>query len=105
MLITIIEYLQVSIVLNIEAMPSTDTHSPQSEHQQRPLQAAWVERSKRCVYLFSVGVAFAFVLNLLQRQRKVRIFPPGVFGDILNSAWWVPPACGVAASECLHIVS
>lgn len=64
-----------------------------------PAYIAPIERLKRCAYLFAVGVAFALVLNLLQRQRKVTIFPPGVFGDILNSAWWVPPACGLAASE------
>ena len=55
--------------------------------------------ARRSLYLFTVGVAFAFVLNLLQRQRQVTIFPPGVFGDILNSAWWVPPACGLAAGK------
>jgi len=62
-------------------------------------QATLIDITKRALSLFCVGVVFALVLNLLQRQRKVTIFPPGIFGDVLNSAWWVPPAVGLAASK------
>lgn len=47
--------------------------------------------------LFSVGVFLALVLNLLQVQRNVTLFPPDVISSIFSSAWWVPPCCGTAS--------
>lgn len=47
--------------------------------------------------LFSVGVFLALVLNLLQVQRNVTLFPPDVLSSIFSSAWWVPPCCGTAS--------
>lgn len=47
--------------------------------------------------LFSVGVFLALVLNLLQVQRNVTLFPPDVLSSIFSSAWWVPPCCGSAS--------
>ncbi|XP_055330001.1 insulin-induced gene 2 protein-like [Paramacrobiotus metropolitanus] len=52
----------------------------------------------RTLVLFAVGVVFALVLNLLQVQRKVTLFPPEVLASIFSSAWWVPPCCGAAAA-------
>uniref|UniRef100_A0A674M9P4 Insulin-induced gene protein n=1 Tax=Takifugu rubripes TaxID=31033 RepID=A0A674M9P4_TAKRU len=43
--------------------------------------------------LFSVGVFLALVLNLLQVQRNITLFPPDVLSSIFSSAWWVPPCC------------
>lgn len=51
----------------------------------------------RGAMLFSVGVFLALVLNLLQVQRNVTLFPPDVISSIFSSAWWVPPCCGTAA--------
>ncbi|KAL5006594.1 hypothetical protein ScPMuIL_015400 [Solemya velum] len=48
--------------------------------------------------LFVVGVFFALVLNLLQIQREVTVFPPEVLASLFSSAWWVPPSCGMAAA-------
>uniref|UniRef100_A0A6I8N499 Insulin-induced gene protein n=1 Tax=Ornithorhynchus anatinus TaxID=9258 RepID=A0A6I8N499_ORNAN len=48
--------------------------------------------------LFAVGAALALVLNLLQVQRHVTLFPPDVLAGALGSAWWVPPCCGTAAA-------
>ena len=56
----------------------------------------WVQRS---LVLFSVGVVLALVLNLLQVQRNVTLFPEEVIATIFSSAWWVPPCCGTAAGE------
>lgn len=50
--------------------------------------------------LFSFGVVLALVLNLLQIQRNVTLFPDEVIATIFSSAWWVPPCCGTAAGEC-----
>ncbi|KAJ8775829.1 hypothetical protein J1605_016056 [Eschrichtius robustus] len=55
----------------------------------------WVQRS---LVLFSVGVVLALVLNLLQVQRNVTLFPEEVIATIFSSAWWVPPCCGTAAA-------
>ena len=46
--------------------------------------------------LFIIGVFFALVLNLLQVQRQVTLFPD-VLDNVFSSAWWVPPTCGTAA--------
>ncbi|RXN07099.1 insulin-induced gene 2 protein-like [Labeo rohita] len=51
----------------------------------------------RAAMLFMVGVFLALVLNLLQVQRNVTLFPPDVITSIFSSAWWVPPCCGTAA--------
>ncbi|XP_053732294.1 insulin-induced gene 2 protein isoform X2 [Synchiropus splendidus] len=48
--------------------------------------------------LFSVGVFLSLVLNLLQVQRNVTLFPPDVMSSIFSSAWWVPPCCGSAST-------
>ncbi|KAG8506121.1 Insulin-induced gene 1 protein [Galemys pyrenaicus] len=53
----------------------------------------------RSLVLFSVGVVLALVLNLLQVQRNVTLFPEEVIATIFSSAWWVPPCCGTAAGE------
>ncbi|XP_069080441.1 insulin-induced gene 2 protein isoform X2 [Pleurodeles waltl] len=50
-----------------------------------------------CV-LFLVGVFLALVLNLLQIQRNVTLFPPDVISSIFSSAWWVPLCCGTASA-------
>lgn len=50
-----------------------------------------------CV-LFFVGVFLALVLNLLQIQRNVTLFPPDVISSIFSSAWWVPLCCGTASA-------
>ncbi|KAI7808967.1 insulin-induced gene 2 protein [Triplophysa rosa] len=52
----------------------------------------------RAAALFTVGVFLALVLNLLQVQRNVTLFPPDVISSIFSSAWWVPPCCGSAAA-------
>ncbi|KAM7380963.1 hypothetical protein PAMP_004227 [Pampus punctatissimus] len=41
----------------------------------------------RGAMLFSVGVFLALVLNLLQVQRNVTLFPPDVISSIFSSAW------------------
>ncbi|KAJ8350577.1 hypothetical protein SKAU_G00257070 [Synaphobranchus kaupii] len=51
----------------------------------------------RGVTLFSVGVFLALVLNLMQFQRNITLFPPDVIGSIFSSAWWMPPCCGTAS--------
>lgn len=48
--------------------------------------------------LFFVGVSLALVLNLLQVQRNVTLFPPDVISSIFSSVWWVPPSCGMASA-------
>lgn len=53
----------------------------------------------RGALLFSVGVFLALVLNLLQVQRNVTLFPPDVLSSIFSSAWWVPPCCGTASGR------
>lgn len=53
----------------------------------------------RGAMLFSVGVFLALVLNLLQVQRNVTLFPPDVISSIFSSAWWVPPCCGTASGR------
>lgn len=56
----------------------------------------------RAAMLFMVGVFLALVLNLLQVQRNVTLFPPDVISSIFSSAWWVPPCCGTAAGTQTH---
>ncbi|XP_074071110.1 insulin-induced gene 2 protein isoform X1 [Macrotis lagotis] len=52
----------------------------------------------RGIVLFLIGVFLALVLNLLQIQRNVTLFPPDVIASIFSSAWWVPPCCGTASA-------
>lgn len=60
----------------------------------------------RGIVLFFIGVFLALVLNLLQIQRNVTLFPPDVITSIFSSAWWVPPCCGTASGKfscvCMH---
>lgn len=56
---------------------------------------------QRSVVLFVVGAFMALVLNLLQVQRNVTLFPDEVISTLFSSAWWVPPCCGTAAGEFL----
>jgi hypothetical protein len=44
---------------------------------------------QRSLVLFSVGVVLALVLNLLQIQRNVVLFPDEVIVTMFSSAWWV----------------
>ncbi|KAH0627601.1 hypothetical protein JD844_003531 [Phrynosoma platyrhinos] len=53
---------------------------------------------QRSLVLFVVGTFLALVLNLLQIQRNVTLFPEEVISTIFSSAWWVPPCCGTAAA-------
>lgn len=54
---------------------------------------------RRGLVLFTVGVVLALVLNLLQLQRNVTLFPEEVMATLFSSAWWIPPCCGTAAGE------
>ncbi|NXX76660.1 INSI1 protein, partial [Urocolius indicus] len=54
---------------------------------------------QRSLVLFLVGAFMALVLNLLQIQRNVTLFPDEVISTLFSSAWWVPPCCGTAAGE------
>lgn len=60
---------------------------------------------QRSVVLFVVGAFMALVLNLLQIQRNVTLFPDEVISTLFSSAWWVPPCCGTAAGESLTSTS
>ncbi|POI35188.1 hypothetical protein CIB84_001060 [Bambusicola thoracicus] len=53
----------------------------------------------RGIVLFFIGVFLALVLNLLQIQRNITLFPPDVITSIFSSAWWVPPCCGTASGK------
>uniref|UniRef100_A0A8C8JQW0 Insulin-induced gene protein n=1 Tax=Oncorhynchus tshawytscha TaxID=74940 RepID=A0A8C8JQW0_ONCTS len=53
---------------------------------------------RRGLVLFTVGVVLALVLNLLQLQRNVTLFPEEVMATLFSSAWWIPPCCGTAAA-------
>ena len=48
---------------------------------------------------FTIGVFLALVLNLLQIQRNVTLFPEEVIATLFSSAWWIPPSCGTAAGK------
>ncbi|NXY36031.1 INSI1 protein, partial [Pomatorhinus ruficollis] len=60
---------------------------------------------QRSVVLFVVGAFMALVLNLLQIQRNVTLFPDEVISTLFSSAWWVPPCCGTAAGKPLTSTS
>ncbi|XP_051910091.1 insulin-induced gene 1 protein isoform X1 [Hippocampus zosterae] len=53
---------------------------------------------RRGLVLFAVGVILALVLNLLQIQRNVTLFPEEVMTTLFSSAWWIPPCCGTGAA-------
>lgn len=53
---------------------------------------------RRGLVLFTFGVFIALVLNLLQIQRNVTLFPEEVMATLFSSAWWIPPCCGTAAA-------
>lgn len=57
----------------------------------------------RGVMLFSVGVFLSLVLNLLQVQRNITLFPPDVIASVFSSAWWVPPCCGTVSGRCTFV--
>ncbi len=56
---------------------------------------------RRGLVLFIVGVVLALVLNLLQVQRNVTLFPEEVLDTLFSSAWWIPLCCGTAAGKSL----
>ncbi|CAM5112996.1 insulin-induced gene 1 protein [Chelonia mydas] len=74
--------------------PSTSSLSSSSTNSLN-LNQHLVQRS---LVLFAVGAFMALVLNLLQIQRNVTLFPEEVIATIFSSAWWVPPCCGTAAA-------
>ncbi|XP_061613522.1 insulin-induced gene 1 protein [Phyllopteryx taeniolatus] len=53
---------------------------------------------RRGLVLFAVGVILALVLNLLQIQRNVTLFPEEVMSTLFSPAWWIPPCCGTGAA-------
>ncbi|NXG67944.1 INSI1 protein, partial [Baryphthengus martii] len=75
---------------------ATSTSSTTSSSSTLNLSQHLVQRS---VVLFVVGAFMALVLNLLQIQRNVTLFPDEVISTLFSSAWWVPPCCGTAAGE------
>lgn len=58
---------------------------------------------RRGLVLFIVGVVLALVLNLLQIQRNVTLFPEEVLDTLFSSAWWIPLCCGTAAGESVTL--
>ncbi|ESN97090.1 hypothetical protein HELRODRAFT_114397 [Helobdella robusta] len=52
----------------------------------------------RAVYLFSAGIIFSLVLNLLQLQRQANFFPAFFRDRDVQSSWWLPVLCGVTAA-------
>ncbi|NWS92397.1 INSI1 protein, partial [Toxostoma redivivum] len=78
--------------------PSTSSASSTSSSTSSTLN--WSQHLvQRSVVLFVVGAFMALVLNLLQIQRNVTLFPDEVISTLFSSAWWVPPCCGTAAGE------
>nr|KAF6450326.1 insulin induced protein 2 [Molossus molossus] len=84
-----------------ETMAEGETESP-GPKKRGPYISSVTSRSVnliiRGVVLFFIGVFLALVLNLLQIQRNVTLFPPDVIASIFSSAWWVPPCCGTASA-------
>ncbi|NWQ80247.1 INSI1 protein, partial [Columbina picui] len=81
---------------------SPSTSSASSTSSTLNLSQHLVQRS---VVLFVVGAFMALVLNLLQIQRNVTLFPDEVISTLFSSAWWVPLCCGTAAGELLTSTS
>ncbi|NXM01530.1 INSI1 protein, partial [Tyrannus savana] len=81
---------------------STSSASSTSSSSSRSSTLNWSQHLvQRSVVLFVVGAFMALVLNLLQIQRNVTLFPDEVISTLFSSAWWVPPCCGTAAGELL----
>lgn len=80
--------------------PSTSSASSTSSSSSSTLNLSQ-HLVQRSVVLFVVGAFMALVLNLLQIQRNVTLFPDEVISTLFSSAWWVPPCCGTAAGELL----
>ncbi|CAI5670755.1 unnamed protein product [Oreochromis niloticus] len=78
------------------------SRSGEMQHSRGPYISVITNRTTnlliRGAMLFSVGVFLALVLNLLQVQRNITLFPPDVITSIFSSAWWVPLCCGTAAA-------
>ncbi|NWT94015.1 INSI1 protein, partial [Urocynchramus pylzowi] len=84
--------------------PSTSSASSSASSASSTLN--WSQHLvQRSVVLFVVGAFMALVLNLLQIQRNVTLFPDEVISTLFSSAWWVPPCCGTAAGESLTSTS
>ncbi|NWS11793.1 INSI1 protein, partial [Pachyramphus minor] len=85
--------------------PSTSSTSSASSSSSSSSSSSTLNWSQhlvqRSVVLFVVGAFMALVLNLLQIQRNVTLFPDEVISTLFSSAWWVPPCCGTAAGELL----
>ncbi|XP_048367158.1 insulin-induced gene 1 protein isoform X2 [Sphaerodactylus townsendi] len=85
-----------------EMLSSSVSNSPLTLMAQKPSSSSSLNLSRdvlqRSLVLFSVGTFLALVLNLLQIQRNVTLFPEEVMSTIFSSAWWVPPCCGTAAA-------
>ncbi|NXJ39369.1 INSI1 protein, partial [Ciconia maguari] len=79
--------------------PSTSSAGSTTSSSTLNLSQHLVQRS---VVLFVVGAFMALVLNLLQIQRNVTLFPDEVISTLFFSAWWVPPCCGTAAEIQNH---
>ena len=52
----------------------------------------------RTLIVFFVGVLLSLALLLLQIERNVALFPPGVLSDLSSMPWWVPISCGIGAA-------
>lgn len=76
----------------------TELPGPKKRGPYIPSVTSWsINLMIRGIVLFFIGVFLALVLNLLQIQRNVTLFPPDVIASIFSSAWWVPPCCGTAS--------
>ncbi|XP_038611485.1 insulin-induced gene 1 protein [Tachyglossus aculeatus] len=85
--------------LNTDVANRATSNSSGSTGSSRITTNSWHHHLvQRSVVLFAVGVFLALVLNLLQIQRNVTLFPEEVIATIFSSAWWVPPCCGTAAA-------
>ncbi|KAJ7422063.1 Insulin-induced protein 1 protein [Pitangus sulphuratus] len=81
------------------ASSSSTSSSSSSSSSSRSSTLNWSQHLvQRSVVLFVVGAFMALVLNLLQIQRNVTLFPDEVISTLFSSAWWVPPCCGTAAA-------
>ncbi|NXE88872.1 INSI1 protein, partial [Menura novaehollandiae] len=90
----------LALVGRASRSPSTSSSSSTTSSTSSTLN--WSQHLvQRSVVLFVVGAFMALVLNLLQIQRNVTLFPDEVISTLFSSAWWVPPCCGTAAGELL----
>ncbi|XP_020865247.1 insulin-induced gene 1 protein [Phascolarctos cinereus] len=84
--------------INTETTDRNRNTNTKSNNRRAPSSSWHHHLVQRSVVLFAVGVFLALVLNLLQIQRNVTLFPEEVIATIFSSAWWVPPCCGTAAA-------